>query len=524
MDEVFDHIVIGAGHNGLTAAVTLAEAGHHVAVVERLPEPGGLTTALPRVEAAPEHLLHVGAMDDMFMSGTSLAGDLRLADHGLESISLEQPYGWMGEEGETLVLHRDLERTLDEIRYFSPRDARTYAELHRTLDWLVGLQARLGARHPRDLGRLDLLKIAMSAGASRRTRSLLGRMLSSSIFELVADTFSSDAMRGLCAYWCSMFGPANLDGSGLYLVGFAAVHRGAGVQRPRGGMSAMIEALASSVRSRGGEVRCGHGVERIVVDRGRATGVRLDDGSELWARRAVLSSCAPQHTLGPMLDDGVLDPADRIKVSMLPANAANVSLFKIDMAVGGRLSYPRAQAVRARRDDLDLRPTTFMTGTLEDHVAQFHAMNAGRNVSDPPVYLAILSATDPTLAPDGQDVLYMLSNCAARPSAGWDAEKDGYSKAMTAGAERYLDGLDAEIGRVEHSPLDLERVFSLPNGCFFHVDMTPTRLGMNRPAAGLGGYDTPVEGLYLAGSGVHPGGGVSGWPGRLAARHALAAR
>jgi phytoene dehydrogenase-like protein len=90
-----------------------------------------------------------------------------------------------------------------------------------------------------------------------------------------------------------------------------------------------------------------------------------------------------------------------------------------------------------------------------------------------------------------------------------------------ASAERFLGGLDAEIGRVVHTPLDFESRFSTPKGAYFHVDMTPMRLGMNRPARGLGGFRTPVRGLYLAGAGTHPGGGVSGWPGRLAAQTAL---
>jgi choline dehydrogenase-like flavoprotein len=101
---IWDYMVIGAGHNGLTAATTLAHQGQSVLVVERLPNIGGLTTSLPRVPAAPRHLLHVGAMDDMFMAGTSLACDLRLADHGYRPIELERPYGWMAEEGDTLVL------------------------------------------------------------------------------------------------------------------------------------------------------------------------------------------------------------------------------------------------------------------------------------------------------------------------------------------------------------------------------------------------------------------------------------
>jgi phytoene dehydrogenase-like protein len=522
MPDTWDHIVIGAGHNGLTAAATLAEGGSKVLVLEAQSNIGGMTTSLPRVPSAPHHLLHVGAMDDMFMAGTSLANDLQLNAHGYRPIELERPYGWMDEAGETLVLHRDLDKTLAEIRRFSSKDARAYAEIAPVLDWLIDLQVKLGAQHPADIGKLNLLKLGAQIGLNRRLRAFLGKMLTMSIFELVSETFESDAMRGLCAYWCAMFGPASLDGSGIYLAGFAAVHRGRGVMRATGGMSALAEALASVARSHGAEIRTSSPVHRIIVERGRAVGVRLTDGIEFLALRGVLGACAPQHTLGTLLDDGAVGPHTRVQVQMMPANSADVALYKIDVALEGKATYPVAQAARDRRDGLDLRPTTFMTGTLEDHVEQFHAITNGANIHTPPVYMAILSAADPSLAPPGGDVLYLLTNCSARPVKGWHDEKELYGEQMTKSVKRFMSGFDTEIGRTQTCPQDLERTFGLPNACFFHVDMTPTRLGMNRPAAGLGGYGTPVEGLFLAGSGVHPGGGVNGWPGRLAGRYALA--
>jgi phytoene dehydrogenase-like protein len=236
----------------------------------------------------------------------------------------------------------------------------------------------------------------------------------------------------------------------------------------------------------------------------------------------VLSNPAPQATLGELLEDGVRDRDTATKVRLIPANSVNAAAFKIDVAVGGALSYPTAQAKRKQRDQADIRRTTFMTGTLEDHVEQMYAMKRGENVATPPVYMAILSACDATLAPDGQDVLYLHSNVPAPPVGGWESQKEPYTEAITSSAKRFIGGLDAEIGRVVNTPLDFERRFGTPKGAYFHVDMLPMRLGMNRPARGLGGYRTPVKGLYLAGAGTHPGGGVSGWPGRLSAQTALA--
>jgi phytoene dehydrogenase-like protein len=135
--------------------------------------------------------------------------------------------------------------------------------------------------------------------------------------------------------------------------------------------------------------------------------------------------------------------------------------------------------------------------------------------------MAVLSAADDTIAPAGEDVLYLHSNVPADPVGGWDANKDAYTEQILASGTRFLGGLDAEIGRIVHTPADFEARFATPKGCYFHVDMGPLRLGMNRPARGLGGYVTPVAGLYLAGAGSHPGGTINGWCGRLAARTAM---
>jgi phytoene dehydrogenase-like protein len=226
--------------------------------------------------------------------------------------------------------------------------------------------------------------------------------------------------------------------------------------------------------------------------------------------------------LGQLLDDGVLDRRMALKVAMIPANAVNSAAFKIDMAVAGRVGYPAGEA--RRTDGFDIRKTTLMTGTLEDHIAQLQAVKLGLNVDNPPVYMAVLSACDRSIAPEGQDVLYLHSNVPAVPVGGWDEEaKESYTQTVLESGKRFLGGLEAEIGRVVHTPKDFEDRFSTPKGAYFHVDMTPLRLGVNRPAKGLGGYATPVRGLYLAGAGSHPGGTVNGWCGRLAAQTAMTA-
>jgi phytoene dehydrogenase-like protein len=519
--NTWDYIVVGGGHNGLSAACRLAQARASVLVLEQLPILGGLSASHAYLAAAPNHLLSLGAMDDMFMGQTSLAADYGLTQHGYVGIELEAPYGWMSEDGDTLVLFKDFSRTVQEIRHFSRRDAETYCSIRPVIDWILDLQDRYGVQSPSALGKLDIVKIAVRLIRDKALRKMIGHMLTSSAFELISETFESDAMRGLWAFWAGMIAPGDVDGTGLYLVAFGGVHRG-GVRRPEGGMSGLINAFSSLLLSCGGEVRVNQTVRRIEVTDNRVTGVSLNDGTVLKARRGVLASCAPQVTLGRLLEDGVLDRRTRDALTFIPANSVNVAPLKIDMAVGGRLGYPKAAAKRAERGDyVDIRKTTFMTGTLEDHVAQLRAIKLGKRVDNPPVYMAILSAVDPTIAPIGQDVLYLHSNAPYEPFGGWADNKRVYCRSIRDSAKRFLSGLDAEIGAVESTPADFEARFSTPKGCYFHLDMIPTRLGSNRPARGLGSYATPVAGLYLAGGGSHPGGGVSGWPGRLAAERAL---
>jgi len=519
MTETFDYIVVGAGHNGLSAACTLGEAGKSVVVVDQLPFLGGLSASVPWVPEAPNHLLSVGAMDDMLMAQTPLTQELGLKKFGYQPIPLEAPYGWINEDGDTLLLFRDFDRTLSEIKRFSPKDAATYADIKPTLDLIMDLVEKLVVQFP-SLGKAELAKLAVRLVRDKKSRALLQKMVKLSVFEMISETFESDAMRGLWAYWTSMLGPADLEGTGVYLMGYHATHRKQGILRPRGGMTGLMNAFAGKIAAHGGQIRLGAGVQEIQLSAGRANGVRLTDGTVLQALRGVLASCAPQVTLSKLLPEGTLDRRLTNKVAMIPANGVNVAAFKIDVAVGGRIDYPKAAA--KRHDGFDVRRTTLMTGTLEEHYSHLLSTKLGQIVDTPPVYMAVLSASDPTIAPDGQDVLYLHSNVPADPVGGWEANKDLYTQTIVKSAERFLSGLDAEIGRVVHTPKDFEDRFATPKGCYFHVDMTPLRLGTNRPAAELGGYSTPVPGLYLAGAGSHPGGTVSGWCGRLAAQTAIA--
>ncbi len=520
MNETYDFIVIGAGHNGLAAACTVAKAGHSVLVLEQRALIGGLSASHNYLSNAPNHLLSIGAMDDALMAPSTIAKDFELHRYGYHPIPLEHPYGWMNEDGDTLLLFSDFDRTLEEIRFHSPKDARTYEDLRSTIDFVMNALDTFGARHPAALGKGSVASMLLKAATSHQVRNTLKRMLAVSSFEMIAETFESEAMRGLWAYWCCMFAPATVDGGGVYLAGFGNVHR-AGVFRPQGGMSGLMNAFASFLHEKDGEIRVESQVEQVIVEDNQAVGVRLKGGKIVRADHGVLANCAPQVIFGELLADDVLTPALKQKVRFIPANSVGVAPFKIDIAAE-RLGFPHAQAKRDKRDGIDLRKTTFMTGTLEAHVLQHEACIRGEQASfPPPLYFSILSGADPSIAPDDGDVLYLYANVPVKPIGGWTANKQAYSDQMMAAAEPFIGGLKSEIGRVETCPQDFIDQFGAPNGTYFHVDMIPTRMGMNRPAAGLGGYKTPIDNLYLASAGSHPSGGVCGLPGKLSAECAL---
>lgn len=423
LQDSYDYIVVGGGHNGLSAACTLARSGATVLVLEQQPHLGGLASSGPFLAEAPDHILSLGAMDDMFMSCTTFISDLGLHRYGYRSTPVQAPYGWIGEDGSTLLLFRDLDRTLAEVRRFSAKDARTYAELLPALSWIFDALTTVMPHHPAQLPKAGLGKLMLKLAPSRAIRSQLGRIMSHNLVDLMADTFESDQMRSLATYWGSMIGPIDHDGGGFYCVGLAAVHRKPGVIRPLGGMGAAMAAMAEYATYRGAHIRTSIPVQRVAVTNNRATGVVLGDGTEIGAARGVLAAVPPQLAYGELLADDVLDSATKAKVAILPASGNNSATFKIDVALSGRASYPKGDAQRRKIDDFDIRKTALMTGTFEENIRQLQAIRGGDTLQRPPVYMAVLSANDSGLAPEGQDVVYLAANVPAQPATGGRRQK-----------------------------------------------------------------------------------------------------
>jgi phytoene dehydrogenase-like protein len=319
--------------------------------------------------------------------------------------------------------------------------------------------------------------------------------------------------------------PNSAPCTGLAFLWLSTMHRHT-CRRPVGGVQAIPDALVRRLLARGGRVSTGIAVGEILVQGGRACGVRLADGRPIHARRAVLAACDPRTTLERLLPAGTLSPALDHRVRSIPTANANCGQMKVDVALSGRLDMSRHN--RWRRDGLDLRRASHMIGTEAGIERAFAASAAGLvpEAGDFSMWPVITTAADPSQGPAGQDSLYIY--CATAPYApkvGWEHTKDAAARAIIRQASSYYGGLDdLEIGRQVLTNEDIGERVHATGGNITHVDMVLGRAGPLRPARGLGGHRTPVEGLYLSGAGTHPGGGITGAPGYLAAREVLRSR
>jgi phytoene dehydrogenase-like protein len=517
-----DMIVVGAGHNGLVAANYLANAGLDVLVVEASDDIGGMTMTAPMIAEAPQHLINHCAVDPILWGAGPPARDLALKDHGLNWVTVDPAFVYLHPDGASIAFWRDPKKTADEIRRFSQADARAYLEFAEFLDTFYDLIFPIMGTNPT---RPDLRTTRTVVGQALRHRKdlmPLAQFMLASGKEVIAERFEHPVVRSALHVACGATMPSSQPGSTLQFLLLAAVHR-VTCLRPIGGTQAIPNALAARLTSRGGSITTGTGVSQIQVEAGRAVGVVLNDGREIHATQGVLTSCDPQQTLLHLLPKDTLPERIEHRARAIPSNGSGWGQMKIDIAASARIDLSRFQA--QRRDDLDLRLPSHWIGTEEGIERSYAASAAGimPAAEDLVFYNAVPSAADPTQAPAGQDTLYLLAVAVPfAPPEGWSALKAPAAERVITQAATFYGGLSGmEIGRQVHTHEDIRELMHVTGGCHPHVDQVLSRSGPLRPALGLGGYRTPVKGLFLGGSGSHPGGSVTGLPGYNSARVAL---
>jgi phytoene dehydrogenase-like protein len=517
-----DVAVIGGGHNGLVAANYLVDRGLRVTVVEANPTVGGMTSCGRPITGAPHHVVNHYSVDAFFWDAFPPSRDLRLEGHGLRRVVVDPGHVYLHPDGASIAFWQDARRTAEEIRHFSREDAAAYLEFARVLDALSSLAFTFAVTNPTRPDGRAIARLARVALRSRRDLAEIVSIVMSSVTDVIGERFRHPMVRDALHAAAGSTIPNSAPCTGVAFLWLSTMHRHA-CRRPVGGVGAIPDALARRLAARGGSIVTGTAVAEILLHSKRATGVRLVDGRTITARRAVLAACDPRTTLERLLPAGTLSATEESRVRAIPTSNANHGQMKVDVALSGRLDLSRHN--RERRDGLDLRKASHMMGTEDGIERAFAASAAGLvpDADDLSLWPVIPTAADPSQAPQGQDTLYIY--CATAPYAprhGWEHARDEAASAILRKAARFYGGLeDLEIGRQVLTNQDIGERVHATGGNVTHVDMVLGRAGPLRPARGLGGHRTPVQGLYLSGAGTHPGGGITGAPGYLAAREVL---
>ena len=526
---MWDAIIVGGGHNGLTAAAYLARAGRRTLVLESRSVLGGTCVT---EELWPGYRVSRAA----YVAGLlrpAVIRELDLPAHGLRLLARDPSSFTPLPDGRALTLGGGLAATCESIRDFSPRDAERYPAYERMLDRAARVvEPLLDAPAPdparprwRDLA--PLTRAMRAAVGLRRDLAPAAALLLGPARRALESWFESEPLRSTLATdavigaWASPSTPGT--GYVLFHHVMGETHGARGVWAyVQGGMGALSESLASAARVAGAEIRTDSPVASLAIQDARCRGVILEDGSLLEAP-VVLSSADPHRTfLGLVGAEQLPDPF----VRELQALDFRSPVVKINVALD-RLPHFRTRGAAAPGDAGPEHRGTIHVGAadLDALDDSFSAATQGELPERPMVELTIPSTLDSSLAPEGRHVASLFVQHAPYQLANesWDVHRDPFADRVFRMVDEVAPGFsESVIHREVLAPPDLERVFGITGGNIFHGAMTLDRLGFLRPATGWARYRTPVDGLYLCGAGAHPGGGVMGACGRNAAGVVLA--
>jgi phytoene dehydrogenase-like protein len=521
----YDALIVGGGHNGLVCACYLAAAGLKVRVLERRGVVGG---------AAVTEEFHPGFRNSTASYTVSLLNpkiirDLHLVEHGLRI--LERPFSNFLplSESSYIKVGGGLAATQAELARFSPRDAQQLPHYYAMLDGVADVLRDLLLQTPPNVGGglVDMVNALKLGGRLRRLsmparRDLLD-LFAKSAGDMLDSWFECDAIKAAFGFdsivgnFASPYSP----GSAYVLLHhvFGEVNGKKGIWgHAVGGMGAITQAMAKEAGARGVEISIDAPVARVNVARGRAASVSLDDGSVIESR-CIVSNLNPKLLYLQLMDQADLD-ADFLK--RIRAYKCGSGTFRMNVALSELPDFsclPGRELQPHHKSGIIIAPSlSYMERAYMD--ARLHGWSA-----QPIVEMLIPSTVDDSLAPNGAHVasLFCQHFSPELPSgSSWDDAKEQVADQIIDTVNQVAPNFKASVlGRMVLSPLDLERKFGLIGGDIFHGALSIDQLFSARPVLGHGNYRGPVQGLYMCGSGTHPGGGVTGVPGHNAAREIL---
>jgi phytoene dehydrogenase-like protein len=523
--RLWDAVVVGAGHNGLTAAAYLAKSGLSTLVLERRPIVGG---ACVTEEIAPGCRASTTSYIASMLR-PEVIRDLDLAAEGLRMVPCDPLLLVPFPDGTAGAWWSDRARTVEELARLSQADARTFVRVDDELKRLARYLQPFFLEPPPDVGARGVAGLVEALRVGKRFRGIsgdeIGRMVSfltGSLGDFLDRNYECEKVK-------TLFLANNVYGKhgGPYSPGTALgllFHLLSGGEHELqgfyghviGGMGAITQAMASAARRLGAAIRTGAGVARIAVRDGRARGVVLESGEEISAR-VVVSNADPKRTFLGLIEPSALPDEFRRAIAGIKMDGP---CAKVNLVLS---EEPRPTAMpkvftRSQRSLFTLVPS------LEFAERCYGIARQGEIPEELWVDCVVATNVDPSLAPEGRHVMTcFVQYVPYRLREGtWDEKRELLGDRVVRKIGQYAPNVPgAVVARQILTPLDLERTYGLTEGNIFHGDLSLEQLFFLRPVSGWSRYRTPVEGLYLCGAGAHPGGGVTGAPGHNAAHQLL---